>query len=174
MQDSWTLLRLNPSTQFRFMDLAAENSPEIPLYFPVFLRTTRPAHKRTPIQIPTPVYPGYIFAQINPDSGSVHRLTSLPIRAYFIRLRRCTPRSQLSISTIPDSIIQEFKRLESLNLLVRETHRVNPFAPGTSVVVHLPIADIQAIIVHLIGQTRVLVDGPLGRMTTQIHRLTVV
>ena len=170
MTDSWTLLRLNPASQTRFLDLAPH---DIPLYFPVYQKIIRPAKKRTPIEVTRPVYPGYIFAQIDPDTGDVHRLTGLPVRAYFIKLKRCTQNMPPTISTIPDSIIQEFKRLERLNLLVREVTRINPFSQGARIIVHLPVADIEGIIIHLQGQTRALVDCRLGHMTVPVARLAL-
>jgi hypothetical protein len=169
MARSWTLLRLNPMSQARFMDYAANRCSDIPLYFPVYHRLSRPARKRHVITITKPVYPGYIFAQINPDGEDQHRLTSLPVRARFIKLR--LQDEDTTISLIPDSVIAKLQYLETHNQLVLAPPP-SPYQPGTTVIVSLPIAEIKAVLIHLTG-SRAILNSPLGRITVPITHLTL-
>jgi transcription antitermination factor NusG len=167
MVNSWTLLRLNPQNQSRYIDHVADNHPEVEIYFPVFQKTTRPHGRRHPVVVSRPVYPGYVFANIDMNGHGVRLLISTPIRARFIRFGP-------NISTIPDRVITELRRLEGLSLLVREVHRVNPYVPGVRVRVHTPIADIQAVIIALLNRSRVKVDSVLGNITVPIHQVTIL
>jgi hypothetical protein len=115
-----------------------------------------------------PVYPGYIFAKLNVEGYEVYHMTRAPIQARFIKLK-----GDGSISTIPDGVIIELRRLESLHLLVKETHRVSPFQPGVKVRVCTPIADIQAIVIALLHGKRVRVDSVLGTMSVPIHQVSI-
>jgi hypothetical protein len=115
-----------------------------------------------------------VFARLQLEDSI--KLTSLPVRAFFFRYSHLDPETGEStrlISRIPQRVIDKLKELESLNLLVQDRVYVNPYRPGTTVRVHLPIADIEAIIIHMIGQTRVCVEGPLGRMILPVARLVV-
>jgi hypothetical protein len=164
MNPAWTLLRLNPTSQPRFLDHVATTFPDIPTYQPQYQKTTRPARKRHPIQTLHPVYPGYLFAQIL-DDKFIHQLTSTPVRAYFVRFGG-------KIGTVPDGVILELRRLESLNLLVHETPRPNPYSPGTKVLIHLPMSDIRGIIAMTLNQgSRAIVDTPLCRVLVPVHTL---
>src|SRR5262245_39485863 len=166
MLNSWTLLRTNSTTQTRFCDHIREKHPTIILYYPQYKRWTRPHGVRRPILSTRPVYPGYVFACPSPDPHDFYTLTHSPVRAWFVRFGSTIP-------TIPDSIIQELRRLESLNKLVIEERHQNPYHPGRKVTVHIPVADIQAVIIRLIAQTKVKVDTPLGVMTVPIHKVTL-
>jgi transcription antitermination factor NusG len=167
VSESWTLLRLNPLNQSRYVDHVTESFPEIPTYFPQYLKTTRPARKRKPILVTKPVYPGYIFARINLQDHTIHQLTSTPVRAYFVRFGG-------TIGMIPDRVIIELKKLESLNMLVRELPRRDPFAPGTRVVIHLPMSDIRGIVTMLLHANRAIVDTSLCKVTVPIHTLVAL
>lgn len=162
--ESWTLLRLNPANQARFCEHIADSYPEVSTYYPTFTKLTRPAKKRYPIEVVVPVYPGYVFARLILEADMIHSLTSTPVRAYFIKFGG-------QISTIPDSVIKELMRLEGESQLVQEVTKLNPYVPGARVTVHFPIYDIQGIIVHLVGQTRALVDTTLCRVTVPLHHL---
>jgi transcription antitermination factor NusG len=161
----WGLLRLNPASQPRFLDHVSSTYPDIPTYQPLYPKTTRPAKKRHPITIYQPVYPGYLFAQIL-DDKFIHRLTSTPVRAYFVRFGG-------KIGTVPDSVILELRRLESLNQLVQEEQRKDPYAPGTRVIIHLPMSDIRGIIQMTKG-TRAIVETPLCKVIVPIHQVGLV
>src|SRR5215469_804879 len=164
----WHLLRLNPQNQAQFVDYIAEKAPDQILYYPKYYRMTRPAHKRTPIRIECPVYPGYVF------SLTCDRLLCItPIRAYFVRLKNLGPDSVPQISTIPDRVIQELKRLEGLNQLIHEVKIENPFKPGRHVIIHTPVSDIHGIIIRLLGQTRAVVQTPLGRAVQPLATLAI-
>jgi hypothetical protein len=142
-----------------------ENYPHIQTYYPIYQRTSRPHGKRIPIQVTRPVYPGYIF-QRNTTDGIVTRLTT-QFRVYAVRFGD-------TLATLPDSVILDLRRLESLNLLVQEKILYNPYYPGRKVRVHLPIADITAVIVRLISDNKALVDTSLCKITVGIHQLDVI
>src|SRR5215471_14000540 len=123
--NSWTLLRLNAQRQSAYVEHVAEHIPEVEMYFPTFEKVTHPHKKRQPIVVLRPVYTGYVFARLDIDGYNVYHMTRTPIQARFIKLT-----GDGTISTIPDRVIAELKRLESLHLLVKETHRVSPFQRG--------------------------------------------
>ena len=166
MSNSWSLLRLNPQNQEKYVDHVQENVPGVETYFPVFEKKTRPHGKRQPVVVVRPVYPGYVFARLDMNGVNVHLLVNSPIKARFIRFGG-------TISLIPERVINEIRRLESQRMLVREIH-INPYVPGRKVRVHLPVADIQAIILQLLHGKRALVETPLGRMSVQLHKMTLV
>jgi transcription antitermination factor NusG len=149
------------------VDHVAENIPEVETYYPVFEKLVRPHGLRKPMAVTRPVYPGYVFAKIEMNGKSVHMLVSAPVKARFIRFGG-------TISTVPDDVIRELRRLELSKLLVREIHRVNPYIPGKKVRIHTPVADIQAVIIALLNKTRAVVDTPVGRVTVQIHQITIL
>lgn len=164
MTHSWHLLHLHPQNQSKFCD-HIHSTTEIPLYFPRYDRITRPHGHRTPISTPTPVYPGYVFSKIA-TSESINTLLRTPVKVSFVRYK-----ISRDFMTIPDSVITELKRLESLNMLMTEKIYNNPYYPGRKIRVTHPVADIQGIIIRLIGATRVKVDTRLGEMITQIHSI---
>jgi transcription antitermination factor NusG len=167
MVNSWTLLRLNPQNQNKYVDHVVENHPDVEVYYPVYERMTRPHGKRQPMVVVCPVYPGYIFANLDINGHGVRLLVSAPIRARYIRFGP-------AISTIPDRVIDELRRLEIRKLLVREIQRISPYAPGVKVRIHTPIASIEAIIIQLLNQSRAMVDTSLGRVTVPVSSLTIV
>jgi hypothetical protein len=166
---SWTLLRLNPASQARFVAYANDRHPDIPLYFPVYHRLSRPHGSRKAKSVAKPVYPGYVFARINTRES--HRLVTLPVKARFIKLR-LTQDEDITISLIPDATIAQLRQLEERNLLVQEVHKANPFKPGVKVVVHMPVADIQATITRIAGQ-KVTVETPIGLMVIPATSITL-
>lgn len=168
MQNSWTILRLNATAQAKFVSYVNELYPDVILYFPVYKRFVRPAKAPRPIRVVKPVYPGYIFANLDLDSSTPHILTSTPTRASFVRLKSIDPDSHPTISTIPDRVIHEIMRLECSNQLIREEIRINPYYPGRPVRIHTPVADIDGIILRIMGKIRALVSTPLGRITVPV------
>lgn len=169
MTNSWTLLRLMAQNQDRYIDHVREHIANVEVYFPTYEKVTRPHGKRQPIVVIRPVYPGYVFANLDVDGYDVYHMTRAPIRARFIKLK-----GDGEISTIPDRVIVELRRLESLHLLVKEIHRVSPYQPGVKVRVCTPVADIQAIVVALLHGKRLRVDSQLGTMNVPIHQVTLV
>ena len=165
---SWTLLRLNAQNQDRYVSYVREHITDVETYFPTYEKITRPHGKRQPIVVIRPVYPGYLFAKLDTDGKDVHLMISMPIRARFIKLK-----GDGAISTIPERVIHELRRLESLHLLVREIHRVSPYQPGVKVRVCTPIADIQAIVIALLHGKRIKVDSALGTMSVPIHQVSL-
>jgi transcription antitermination factor NusG len=161
MVNSWTLLRLNPQKQSRYIEHVAENIPGVEMYFPVYNKTTRPHGRRQPLVVILPVYPGYIFANVDVNGEGIYSLIRTPIRARFIRFGP-------EISLIPDKVIVELRRLERLSMLMRESY-VNPYTPGRKIRIHTPVADIAGIIIRLMNGDRVEVDSPIGRMTVKRH-----
>jgi transcription antitermination factor NusG len=167
--DSWTLLRLNPQLQTRYIYHVQEHVPDVETYFPCFEKITRPHGRRQPVVVIRPVYPGYIFAKIDVDGQCIHMMTTLPVRARFIKLK-----GNGLISTIPDRVIHELRRLENLRLLVREIHHISPYQPGVKVRVCTPVADIQAIVIALLHGKRIKVDSTLGVMSVPMHQVNLV
>jgi transcription antitermination factor NusG len=165
--NSWTLLRLNPQLQARYINHVQENIPDVETYYPTYEKKTRPHGKRQPIVVIRPVYPGYVFAKLDIDGLDVHLMISSPVRARFVRFGP-------GISTIPDRVIHELRRLESLHLLVKEIHRVSPYTPGVKVRIHTPVADISAIVIALLHGKRIRVDSPLGTVTVPVHQVSLV
>ena len=166
--NSWTLLRLSAQNQDRYVDHVKEHVPDVETYFPTYEKITRPHGKRQPIVVIRPVYPGYLFARLDLDGKDVHLMVSMPIRARFIKLK-----GEGAISTIPDKVIQELRRLESLHLLVREIHRISPYQPGVKVRVCTPVADISAIVIALTHGKRIKVDSVLGTMSVPVHQVSL-
>jgi transcription antitermination factor NusG len=162
----WTLLRLNPQSQGRYIDHVAKTFPDIEVYFPVFTKLSRPARRRHPVVKTQPVYPGYIFAHLDLDMR-IRDMLSCPVRARFVKFGQ-------TISVVPPEVITEIKRLEALKLLVREEHRVSPFQPGRRVRVSLPMADITAVVVYLMNKNRAVVDTPLGNVIVPVHKMTLI
>jgi len=166
--DSWTLLRLNPRLQIQYVDHVAEHMPNIETYYPVYVKKTRPHGQRYPVYVKNPVYPGYVFVKLNIEGGMFRYLITTPIKAYYIKFGG-------NISTIPEKVIDKLRGLEARGLLVREIQRENPFKPGKMVRVHLPYADITAVIIRLLKrQNMALIDTPIGRTTVHIHKMSVL
>lgn len=161
---SWSLLRLSPQSQSRYVGIVGELYPEIELYYPVFECMIRPHGKARAVKVVRPVYPGYVFAK--EGAWSKNRLTSMPVRAYWVRFGG-------EIESVSDRVVQRIKEFEGRNELVQEVKYVNPYRAGVSVRVHLPVADLLAVIVKTIGDTRVIVDLPIGRCAVPIHCLEI-
>jgi transcription antitermination factor NusG len=158
---------LNAQKLDRYIEHVQEHVPDAETYFPTYEKITRPHGRRQPVVVVRPVYPGYVFARLNIDGMDVRLMVSLPVRARFIKFGE-------GISTIPDRVIQELRRLESLHMLVREVQKVSPFVPGVKVRIHTPVADIQAIVIALLHGKRVKVDSLLGTMSVPVHQVSVV
>ena len=159
MPQIWTLLRINPLRQTRYLSHLTEFHPAIETYVPHYLKLCRPHGMRRPIPISKPCYPGYIFARPDTESGEHLALISLPIRAYFIRFGKV-------IESIPDRVILELKRLESLKQL--EPTQEPGWKQGQSVRVSTPTLEIRAIVVRLITQDKLLVDTPFCQMVVPL------
>lgn len=164
---SWSLLRLNPRLQDQYIDHVAENLPNVEMYFPTFKKVTRPHGKRKPVVVIQPVYPGYVFANMDMDGRTIHMMVSTPMKARFIKFG-------IGISIVPGRVIDELKRLERLNQLVREIRYINPYVRGVKVRIHTPVADIHAIVIRLLHSNRVKVDSPLGTMTVPLHQVSLL
>ena len=159
-------MRLAPSTQPRFVGYVTEKYPEVQIYYPLYLRRSRPARTRHPIQIPTPVFPGYIFAKIQTDSVIVSELTNTPIRAFFVKFGP-------DLGIVPEWEIERIRRLESLNQLVKITTKENPYRPGTKIRIMHTLLDIDAIIIYPMGQDRALVRTESGKFVVPISKIAL-
>jgi acyl dehydratase len=71
-------------------------------------------------------------------------------------------------------VVKKLKELERANEHVREVKYVNPYYPGARVRVILPVADLAAVVVRLVGRNQAIVDTDLCRATVPVHRLRVV
>ena len=162
----WTLLRLNPQSQGRYVDHVRESFPDVDIYYPVFTKLSRPHKKRYPVSVIRPVYPGYVFAYLDLDMR-IRDMLTCPVKARFVRFGQ-------TISVVPAEVIAEIKKLESLKLLVKEEHRASPFQPGRKVRVSLPMADITAVIIYLMNKNRAMVDCGLGKVIVPVHKMTLV
>jgi acyl dehydratase len=78
------------------------------------------------------------------------------------------------VEAVPDYVVKKLKELERANELVREVKYVNPYYPGARVRVHMPVCDLAAVIVKMVGRNRAMVDTDLCRVTVHLHRLQVV
>jgi hypothetical protein len=119
---------------------------------------------RRAVEVQRPVYPGYLFLLVG--DRDMRTPVNLPVRASWVRFGGV-------VESIPDRVIQKLRELERANELVREVKYVNPYYPGARVRVHLPVQDIMAVIVKIVGK-RALVDTPMCRITVPIHRLQVL
>jgi len=75
------------------------------------------------------------------------------------------------ISTIPERVIGEIRKLEAARQLVIEVERVNPYVVGRKVKVHLPVADIHGVIIRMMNDVKVVVDTTMGRATVPVSAL---
>jgi transcription antitermination factor NusG len=165
--DPWFLLRCTTTGQTRYIEHVRTRFPDVTLYVPHYPRLTRPHGHRHPITIPTPVYPGYIFINLDPTTQSLRSIALTPPRAYYVRFNgKIEPVSPLAIAYL--------KEKESKNLLMVQKTIVDPYKPGKRVVIHLPVADIQAIIVKCVGTHHVSVDTPFSRITVPKAKISVV
>jgi transcription antitermination factor NusG len=165
VQEPWALLQLNPQIQDHYVNHVGEHNPEISLYFPVYTRICRPAKKRHPIEVISPVYPGYVFARIRTWESDYRAIVGTPYRVWFVRFGK-------NIALVRQSVIDKLTTLESRNELVVEVRKRNPYQPGVRVVVHLPVASILATIVRVQGQMA-RVEGPLGPMSVRLSTVSL-
>ena len=110
----WTLLRMAPQAQSRYILHVAQRMPDVEIYYPQYRKKTRPANSRHLITKTLPVYPGYLFTRL--DSTRIRPLLQTPIRVHFVRFGP-------SLSIVPDRVILQIRHLESLNMLMRESVR---------------------------------------------------
>jgi hypothetical protein len=161
----WSLLKLNPMKQRNYVSLLQQYLPDMEAYYPVYSKMSRANGHRRAVKVERPVYPGYLFIMV--ADGNMSGPVSLPVSARWVRFGGV-------VETIPDSVIQTLRYLENHNELVREVKYVNPYYPGARVRVHMPVCDLAAVIVKLVGRNRALVDTQLCRVTVHLHRLQVV
>lgn len=161
----WSLLKTNPQKQNGYVNLLTEHCPDIESYYPVYTRLSRPHGVRRPMKVVRPVYPGYLFLRI--VDGEMRKPVSLPVSARWVRFGG-------KIEAIPGFVIQKLRSLEQAGELVREIKHVNPYVPGTRVMVHHPVQDIRAVVVRLVRGNRVVVDTQLCRVTVPIHTVQVL
>ena len=162
MADQWSLLRINPQSQSRYVGFVGEYYPDIEIYYPQYQRTTRPNKCRYPVKELRPVFPGYLFVR-----AGGNYLTRLPVRAYWVKFGE-------DVEIVSQRVIDRLRDLEMAGRLVEEIIHVNPYRSGVRVRIHLPVGDILAVIVKLQGGTRALVDLPVGKCVVPIHCLEVV
>lgn len=164
MSHYWTLLRLQPQQQPRYIFFAAEHFPHIELYYPQHQTLSRPAGRRRPIRVTRPTFPGYIFAKPDFDHGEHNSLIhGIPFRVFFVRFSG-------TIETIPEPVITELRRLESINQLVPIIERPRPYRPGQRVQVNLPTASIIGTIKKIM-QIRAIIDTSFCNITVPIHQI---
>jgi hypothetical protein len=99
----------------------------------------------------------------------MHGPVSLPISAKWVRLG-----GRGEVEVVSNRVIEGLKRMEGAGELVKEVRYENPYLPGVRVTVHLPVGDIGAIIVRLMGRARAIVDTDLCRCTVPVHQLQVL
>jgi hypothetical protein len=161
----WSLLKLNPQKQRNYVNLLQEHLPEMESYYPVYSKMSRANGHRRAVKVERPVYPGYLFILV--ADGNMSGPVSLPVNARWVRFGGV-------VESIPNRVIEILRDLEKRNELVREVKYVNPYYPGARVRVHLPVCDLAAVIVKMVGRNRALVDTDLCRVTVHLHRLQVV
>jgi hypothetical protein len=161
----WSLLKLNPQKQRNYVHLLQEHLPGMEAYYPVYSKMSRANGHRRAVKVERPVYPGYLFILV--ANGNMNGPVSLPVSARWVRFGG-------HIEAVPDYVVMKLRELEKANELVREVKYVNPYYPGARVRVHMPVCDLAAVIVKLVGKNRALVDTQLCRVTVHLHRLQVV
>jgi transcription antitermination factor NusG len=162
---NWLLIKTPAQTQPRYVSQVEQFHPSIPIYIPTYKHTTRLHKHRRHITITKPVYPGYIFAQPDLTIGEHYHLTRLPTPAYFIRFGR-------EISLIPERVIEELRRLESLHLLSpRQDQNDITLHPGQKIRVAFPTIDVVGTLIYVIAQAKAVVDTPLGTVTVALTRV---
>ncbi len=167
----WGLLRVNPQNQDRYLGFMGEYHPKYEFYFPRFDRVSRPAGRRKPIVIPTPVYPGYVFIRLGLELRSL--LTS-PIRVYFIRFTGKYGKVG-RISMVNDEVINGIKERERQGRLVEEKVVLDPYQPGRKVRVITPVASISGVLVMCTSShMRATVDTGFGTWDVPIHQVELV
>lgn len=162
----WSLLKLNPQKQRGYVESLHEYFPGIESYYPIYTKLSRPHGSRRPMRVERPVYPGYLFLKVR-EGDDWQAPVSLPVRARWVKFGGI-------VESIPDRVVQGLRKLEEAGELVREVKYVNPYVAGAQVRVHLPMQDLLAVIVRLVGKNRALVEMPLGRATVHLHRLQVL
>jgi hypothetical protein len=167
MSDQWALLRLAPQSQNRYCEFIGEYYPGVELYFPQYERLSRPHGKRLPIVKFHPVYPGYVFADIGGSNDVLCQLTSVPVRAWFVRFGG-------GIGLVRKAVICELKHKEAENALMKEEMVESPYYPGRLVRVHLPVASIAAIIIRVTNRGRAIVDTTIGEYNVPLHQVEVL
>jgi hypothetical protein len=163
--EAWSLLKLNPQSQSRFVDYAHEWCPDVELYYPKYERMSRPHGSRKAMRVLSPVYPGYVFARV--DNRYVGGLTRLPVRAWWVKFGGI-------VETVPGSVISTIRRYEQRNELVREEKHVNPYSPGVRVRVHMPVGDLFGVISRIYSVQCVQVSLPVGRAIVPVTALNIV
>lgn len=161
MTNSWMLLKTAAQSQPRYISQVAEYHPSIPFFIPQYRKLCRPHGKRIAILITRPVYPGYIFVKPDFNTGEHHQLTRLPTKAYFVRFGR-------ELSLIPDRVIDELRRLESLHQYILEDQNDVKYYPGQKIRIAFPTIDVIATLIHIISGNKVLADSPIGRVTAPL------
>jgi hypothetical protein len=162
MAHSWTLLRTQPANQSRFIETLEERFPEVEYYFPRYTTLARPARHRRPKQVIKPVYPGYIFAKPDLNSGDQYHITRLPVRAFFIKFGR-------DIELIPDKVIETIKYMEKNLVYIQDHAPQTLYKAGCTLLIHTTMADITATLIR-ISHNRAIVDTNLGPMTVPLHQ----
>jgi hypothetical protein len=161
----WSLLKLNPQKQRNYVSLLQEHLPDVESYYPVYSKMSRSNGHRRAVKVERPVYPGYLFLLV--ADGNMSGPVNLPVNARWVRFGG-------HIEAVPDYVVMRLKELERANELVREVKYVNPYYPGARVRVHMPVCDLAAVIVKLVGRNRALVDTDLCRIMVHVHRLQAV
>jgi hypothetical protein len=159
-------LRVNPVRQEHYLRLLRQYYPEIEYYFPVYSCYRRPHGYRRAVEVVSPVYPGYLFVRVG-EKEDLRGPVGLPVRARWVRFGG-------KVEVVSGIVVERLRRLEVGNELVREVKNVNPYVSGARVRVHLPVQDIMAVVVKLVGGNRAVVDSDLCRVLVPIHALEVV
>jgi hypothetical protein len=151
----------------RYMGLVNERHPDIELYTPHYERMCRPHGQRRAIPVLHPVYPGYVFASIEPERGDFQTLTHLPIRAWWIRF------GARRIAVVPDFVISRVREFEGRGELIPATDdgRHSGWCTGDSVVV--TSLGIKGLITKLRGESAVI-ESAGWRVTVAVGRLAQV
>ena len=164
MSQHWTLLRLQPQSLHRYVNYMLDRFPSIPTYYPQHEAMSRPAGHRRPMLVSRPTFPGYIFAKPDFDTGEHYSLThGIPFRVFFVRFGH-------TIQSIPESVINELRRLESVNGLIAKSPERDSYRQGQRVHVHLPTTDIVGVIKRIM-QNRAIVETIFCTITVPIHQI---
>lgn len=163
---AWIVLRVREME--KFAGYVREFSPEIELYWPEMMKIVRPAGCRRTRRVKVPVFPGYVFADVDLGDGECERLIRCP---YKVRVMRFDG----SIEVVSLPVIEELKRMEMDGGWDEvDVKRGCSYRLYDRVVIRWENAVVPGVIVRLIAGSRVIVQAEFAKMVVPVHALNGV
>ncbi|KFZ31351.1 hypothetical protein IDSA_01075 [Pseudidiomarina salinarum] len=143
----WYLVRSKPRQERRA--LANLKNQDITTFFPEITLTKLRRGKRTPVT--EPLFPGYLFVQLDDYEGKFHKIRSTYGVTKMI-LFGGQP------ATVPDAMVDELKQISKTNELLKQPLSEGAVQPGDQVEISDgPFAGFIAKVVQLDGDSRCIV-----------------